>query len=179
MKTPKGMILDMDGVVYLGNRAIPDAVAFLDRIGPLPLVFITNNSSQPPEALHSKLQRLGLPSPGPTAILTSAIATARHLDRLKPGFRYYAVGGPGLHQALAALGKEDAQNADFVVVGEGPGLDYETLTLGINLVMSHGARLVGTNPDPNLDGTLLGRRVILPEAEHWCPPSQRQQAARL
>jgi HAD superfamily hydrolase (TIGR01450 family) len=52
--------------------------------------------------------------------------------------------------------------ADVVVVGEGPGLDFEQLTVGINLILSRGARLVATNPDTAVDGVRDGRHVVLP-----------------
>lgn len=41
---------------------------------------------------------------------------------------------------------------DFVVVGEGAGLDYESLTRGLNLILKQGARLIATNPDTDIAG---------------------------
>jgi HAD superfamily hydrolase (TIGR01450 family) len=105
---------------------------------------------------------MGLPRPAPERILTSALATARWLSQCKPGFRYFAVGAPGLDAALREVGEPDARRADVVVVGEGPGIDYESLTTGINLILGRGARLVVTNPDTTVDGMRDGQRVVLP-----------------
>jgi HAD superfamily hydrolase (TIGR01450 family) len=155
-------LLDMDGVLYRGDQAIPGAPEFLHALRGYPHLFITNNSSATPETIAAKLARLGFADIGPEQILTSALATAEFLRRETPGFRYFAVGGTGLHAALRHFGTEDPENPDYVVVGEGPGLTYESLALGLNALLGGRARLVGTNPDPNLDGTLNGRPAVLP-----------------
>jgi HAD superfamily hydrolase (TIGR01450 family) len=105
---------------------------------------------------------MGLPRPDPARILTSARATAVWLARVRPGFRYFAVGALGLDAALREVGRPDEREADVVVVGEGPGIDYERLTIGINLILDRGARLAVTNPDVTVDGVRDGRRVVLP-----------------
>ncbi len=156
------VLLDMDGVLYHGERALPDAASFMRRIAFLPHAFITNNPILPPAAVAETLARLGFERPDPAQIITSAQATALHLAEQQPGFRYFAVGAAGLHQALAEVGTADQQAADFVVVGEGAGLDYESLTTGINLILKQGARLVGTNPDTTVDATIDGCHRILP-----------------
>lgn len=161
MESIAGFLLDMDGVLYRGDAVIPGAADFLSSISHLPHRFITNNSSVTAEQVFAKLQRLDLPVSDPAQILTSAQATARLLARERPGFAYFAVGGTGLQQALAAVGEAKSEAVDYVVVGEGPGLDYDSLTLGINLI-AQGARLIGTNPDTRVDTTVNGRRQIVP-----------------
>ncbi|MGX2038943.1 HAD-IIA family hydrolase [Methylocaldum sp. MU1018] len=155
-------LLDMDGVLYRGDRAIPEAQTFLRAIADFPYLLVTNNSSATPEALTQKLARLGFPEIDPARILTSALATAAFLQAEKPGFTYFPVGGSGLHEALRRYGTEDAAAPDYVVVGEGEGLTYETLTLGIDRLICGKAALIGTNPDPILDGTRNGRDIVLP-----------------
>jgi len=39
----KAILLDMDGVLYHGEKAIPEAVDFMSVIEHLPHAFITNN----------------------------------------------------------------------------------------------------------------------------------------
>jgi ribonucleotide monophosphatase NagD (HAD superfamily) len=73
---------------------------------------------------------------------------------------------------LSNRGREDRIHPDYVVVGEGKGLDYDSLTAGINLLLCSGAKLIGTNPDVNLDGTLDGRPVILPGGGALIAPFQ-------
>ncbi|MDJ0806947.1 MAG: HAD-IIA family hydrolase [Gammaproteobacteria bacterium] len=156
------ILLDMDGVLFHGERPLPRADEFLQKIRRMPHLFITNNPTLAPDQVVAKFVRIGLPKPEPEQILTSAQATADWLAKQKPGFGYYAVGAVGLHQALCEVGLEDPLHADFVVVGEGPGLDFATLTRGINLIVKQGARLVATNPDINVDASVEGVHCLVP-----------------
>ena len=158
----RALLLDMDGVLYHGDQALPGARRFLDAIAHIPHIFITNNPIRSPAQVAAALADMGLPCAGPDSIITSAQATADWLARSRPGYRYFAVGAEGLHQALRQNGIEDHQRADFVVIGEGEGLDYRQLTIGINLIVKQGARLVGTNPDHSVDATIDGQHRILP-----------------
>lgn len=157
-------VLDMDGVLYHGDAVLPGALDFMAGIADLPHVFLTNNPILPPAAVAERLARLGFARPDERLVVTSAEATAAWLAGERPGFRYFAVGAEGLHRALREHGVEDAENADFVVTGEGPGLDFDTLTTGINLILKRGARLVATNPDNTVDATRDGRHIVLPGA---------------
>jgi len=136
---------------------LPDAADFLLALRGHPFLFVTNNPVSSPRQVARKLADLGLGRFDADRILTSAEATARWLAERRPGFRYFAVGGEGLHQALARYGTADHHHAHYVVVGEGPGLDHATLTQGIGLVLSKGAQLIATNPDPNVDD---GDRIL-------------------
>jgi 4-nitrophenyl phosphatase/NagD protein len=155
-------VLDMDGVLYHGEQVLDGAVAFMDRISAHAHVFLTNNPALPPGRVADRLERLGFSRPDERLVVTSAEATASWLAREKPGFRYFAVGADGLDAALRQQGRADEADADFVVVGEGPGLDFQSLTTGINLVLGKGARLVATNPDTTVDATRDGQHVVLP-----------------
>ena len=119
-----GFLIDMDGVIYRGDKAIPEAIAFVEKIQDYPYLFLTNNSAVTPQSIKEKLSGFGVPRCEIEHILTSAMATADYLQGQKPGFTYYAVGGPGLLAALDAYGRKDENDPDFVVIGEGEGLDY-------------------------------------------------------
>jgi len=155
-------LVDMDGVLYRGEQVLPGALEFFECLSSVPHLFITNNSSRSPASIVRELSAMGLNGIEASQILTSAQATAAWLAGQKPGFRYFAVGGQGLHEALAAMGTEDRSAADCVVVGEGAGLNYESLTDGINLILSQEAMLVATNPDDNVNGWRDGKPVVLP-----------------
>jgi len=158
----QGYLFDMDGVLYHGERVIPEALAFFDWLAEAPRAFVTNNPIHTPDEYAHKLARLGFPKPPVDSIMTSGMATARHLHAIHPGFRFYAIGAQGLHRCLSQYGCADSNNADFVVVGEGPGLNFDTLTTGINLILQNGAQLVSTNPDNNVDTVKNGQRRVLP-----------------
>ena len=161
-KTFKAILLDMDGVLYRGKEVIHEALAFISAIEHLPHAFITNNPILTSEAVADRLQQLGFNRPDTNRIITSAEATALWLSRQKTNFRYFAVGAEGLHIALREYGVEDSNEADFVVIGEGAGIDYDKITTGVNLIQKQGARLVCTNPDHSVDGFIDGVRCVLP-----------------
>ncbi len=162
LRSLRACLLDMDGVLYHGDRPLPGALDFMRALGATPHAFVTNNPRATPAQIADRLQRMGFARPRPDRIITSAVATARWLARQKPGFRYFAVGDSGLHAALSARGRADEKHADFVVVGEGPGLDFRSLATGINLILSGKATLVSTNPDQNVDARCGGRPCVEP-----------------
>lgn len=152
----------MDGVLYHGSHLLPHAREFLTAVAGVPHLFLTNNPIATPAEVAQRLQDMGFARPDDEAILTSGVAAAQWLQQCKPGFRYFAVGAGGLDAELSRYGIADAEHADYVVVGEGPGLDFDSLTTGINLVLKAGATLVSTNPDHTVDAHVEGRHRVLP-----------------
>lgn len=161
-KDIRAILLDMDGVLYHGEKVIPEAIGFMSAFKHLPHAFITNNPILPPQAIADRLERLGFQRPDHEQIITSADATALWLSQQKTNFHYYAVGANGLHTALSQKGVEDSQNADFVVIGEGAGIDYDAIATGVNLILNQGARLICTNPDHSVDACFNGKHCVLP-----------------
>lgn len=161
-EAPAALLLDMDGVLFHGDRALPHAAEFLDAIAGIPHCFVTNNPIRPPSEIADHFSALGLPRPDDGQIFTSAQATAAWLANEKPSFRFFAIGASGLHEALAVHGTADAASADYVVVGEGPGLDFATISTAVDLIVGRGARLICTNPDHSVDATIDGRHRVLP-----------------
>ena len=159
---PEALLLDMDGVLYHGSRPLLFAREFLQAIEEIPHRFLTNNPISTPSQVADRLYEMGLAKVDPQQILTSGLATARWLNERLPGFRYFAVGASGLDRELSLFGTADEKNADYVVVGEGEGLDYASLTTGINLVLKGGAELVSTNPDHTVDAHVNGEHRVLP-----------------
>ena len=141
-------ICDMDGVIYHGNRLLPGVVEFVRHLQTAGkrYLFLTNSSERSPRELAQKLERLGLEVP-PEHFYTSALATAAFLAAQSPGCSVYAIGEPGLTNALyeAGLTMNDF-SPDYVVIGESKSYTYDTMTRAIRLVLG-GARLIGTNPD--------------------------------
>jgi HAD superfamily hydrolase (TIGR01450 family) len=159
----KAILLDMDGILYHGMTPVPGAIEFMQQIKEIRHAFITNNPIRLPVEVADKMQNIGFPRPDESKIITSGEATATWLAEQKPRFSYFAIGARGLHQSLSKYGVEDAENAEFVVVGEGQGLDYETLTMAINLLLKKNARLISTNPDITVDATdNKNNHIILP-----------------
>jgi NagD protein len=148
IRSKKAFIIDMDGVIYHGNKllqGVPDFLNWLTRNNKA-FLFLTNSSDRSPLELSQKLSRLGL-EVSPEHFYTSALATASFLSSQCPNGSVYVIGEPGLIQALYDHGfTMNNVSPDYVVVGEGRGYSLETLEKAVNLVIK-GARLIGTNPD--------------------------------
>jgi HAD superfamily hydrolase (TIGR01450 family) len=153
----RGVVFDLDGVVYLGDEVIAAAPAALDQVRGLgaKVAFVTNNSYRPPGLVAEKLNRLGVKA-AEGEVATSAQATVRLLggrDGLD-GVRVLVIGGPGLRRALEAAGARliDGaawRDAEVVAVGFNPDLTYAQVR-DATLAIRAGARFVGSNPDTTL-----------------------------
>lgn len=143
-----GFIIDMDGVLYHGNRLLPGVQEFVAWLSAnnKKFVFLTNSSERTPKELQEKLERLGV-TVDKDAFYTSALATAMFLSAQKPRGSAYIIGDAGLINALYNVGYTmNNVDPDYVVVGETRGYSYEVVEKAINLVLG-GARLIGANPD--------------------------------
>jgi glycerol-1-phosphatase len=167
----RGVVFDLDGVVYLGEEVVEAAPAALDQVRALgvAVAFVTNNSYRPPELVAEKLQRLGVKAT-PEQVLTSSQALVRLLGGPAglDGVRVLVVGGPGLRGALEAAGARLVDgsawgDAQVVAVGFDPDLTYARAR-DATLAIRAGARFVGSNPDTTLpapDGLWPGAGATL------------------
>ncbi len=158
------ILLDMDGVLFHGMKPIEGAIDFMHSIEMIPHIFVTNNPIRLPNSMADKMAEIGFKRPNEALIITSGEATATWLAQQKPNFHFFAIGAEGLHESLRKYGTEDKEQADYVVVGEGEGLDYASLTTAINLIIKQDAQLICTNPDTSVDAFYRGKRAILPGA---------------
>ncbi len=143
-------IIDMDGVLYHGDEAIPggkEFLAFLDSVN-VRFLLLTNNSTLTVAQYVSRLRRMGIET-GEEVILTSSVATAAYLTRIAPpGSRVYLIGEEGIRTELQKSGfvLTNTAKADYVVVGLDRRLTYAKLSTAMRAVRN-GARLIGSNPD--------------------------------
>lgn len=152
-----GWVLDLDGVLWLGDQPIPgavEAVVALRRAGEQ-VLFVTNNSNPRRADQEAKLVRFGIPAP--PEVLTSAMAAAALVE---PGERVLVAGGPGVVEAIEARDAVPVRDgpADAVMVGFHRDFDYERLRAAF-LAVRGGARLIATNTDatfPTPDGLIPG-----------------------
>lgn len=174
------LIIDMDGVLWHGDQALPGLVEFFQTLRERKLRFIlaTNNASQTAQQYVDKLARMGVTVEA-GEILTSAMATALYLaQRTDPAkTRVFVIGEKGATQPLLEQGftltglyevdppghQGDKIGADYVVCGMDKQLNWDklaTATLNINA----GAQFIGTNPDTSLPterGLTHGNGAIL------------------
>ena len=179
----RALIIDMDGVLWHGQNAIPGLVEFFQALEELKISFIlaTNNASSTPDQYVKKLAEMGV-SVNKNQILTSGIATALYLsEKVNPAnTRVFVVGEEGATQPLIDQGftltalyevNKDSdivkKGADFVVCGKDHTLTWDKLATA-TLNIRAGAQFIGTNGDTTLPtelGITHGNGAILAALE--------------
>ncbi len=158
------LILDLDGVVYIGPDAVPHAIDALCELAGagMRLTAATNNASRPAAEVGEHLRRLGLDITDDD-VITSAQAAAEHLAaRLRAGAPVLAVGGPGVALALQEVGltalrasmdlatsSEAADTAEALLMGYGPLVAWFDLAAA-QWAIDRGRYWVATNGDPTV-----------------------------
>lgn len=156
-----GVIFDLDGTLYIGERALPgasDVVAQLRWAG-VKVLFITNKPLEPRQSYAAKLTRLGIQC-APKDVITSGFVLGYHLAHTDPELSLYVVGEDNLKTELREHGLQvldefssqdpktviDPQGVEAVVVAFDRTLDYRKLNTAYQALMG-GARFFATNPD--------------------------------
>jgi glycerol-1-phosphatase len=162
-------LVDLDGVVYLGQEAVSGAPAALVRLRERgrAIAYVTNNASRRPWQVAALLADLGAPATAED-VVTSAQATAAILaDRLPPGSAVLVVGGDALGEELTDVGLRPVRSAahDPVAVAQGyaPEVGWAQLAEGCIAVRA-GAMWVATNADrtlPSERGPLPGNGSLV------------------
>lgn len=134
MKHPRGILFDLDGVVYNGETPIEGAAEVIAwaRRERIPFLFVTNTTSRPRETLVRKLESFGIPATAED-IWTPAVAANLWL------------GQRGISPAALFVPPETAaefpdvvvsdEGAKAVVIGDlGPGWDFAALNRAFRLL---------------------------------------------
>ncbi|MBF6589555.1 MAG: HAD-IIA family hydrolase [Ktedonobacterales bacterium] len=150
-------LLDLDGVVYRGDRLLPGArelVAWLDATG-RQVVYLSNNSLAAPEEVAAKLTRLGMPHPE-GRVLTAGWAAVQAVARRFPGGRVFVLALPAIADLAqraglrpVAMDEPEMPTPDAVVVGLDRSLTYARLRRAMRAILA-GAAFIAVNRDPRL-----------------------------
>lgn len=146
-------LLDLDGVVYIGQDAVPGVIGALnqahDEFG-MTLTCVTNNASRSPQRVAEHLVQLGLKvSAGD--VVTSAQAGAAELAKLIPqGSRVFVLGSQDLAREVELVGllasHDDSLTYDALIQGYWPDMPWRILDFAAQLLRS-GVPWVATNMD--------------------------------
>lgn len=153
----RGCLIDVGGVLQVGDAALPgaaEALATLRRAG-VPFRLLSNTSSRSRHALAAQLVSSGLPV-GPEDLLTATVATAAHLRRVGGGCLFFV--RPDVRDDLVGIA-EDVTHPAHVVVGDTPeifareALDqaFRALRAGADLIAMAKNRWFATPAGPAVD----------------------------
>jgi 4-nitrophenyl phosphatase len=172
LRRVRGVLFDMDGVIYVGTRPLAGVQQALDYLAATgrQFLFVTNNASKTPEQFVERLAEMDIQI-RPEQVLGSAEATACWLAEQVthhgwPRGPVIVMGQDGLKVALQKNGFElttDPHAATYAVAGINFKLTYEELA-NVCLAIRNGARYIGTNSDvtyPSERGPLPGAGSIL------------------
>ena len=140
-------VLDLDGVIWLGDEVIPgarEAISAL-RANGRGVLLVTNNSRPTFTEYLQKLAGFGIDI-SRDELISSSIAAG---SLINPGESVYVIGGEGLKEAVISSGAQISKDhrADVVAVGWSKEFDYEMMSIALRALLA-GARFVATNEDP-------------------------------
>lgn len=168
-----GLLIDLDGVVWLGSELLPGAAEALRELleHGCEIVFVTNNPAKPAAAYAQRLHDAGV-AVEEERIVTAGIVTAKLAgERGGRGAAAFVIGAKALKAEVEAAGLRlvdgDGTSADLVVVSGHRGFDYEELLMATRLLQG-GAALLATSRDPTLPmpgGAWPGTGAILAAVE--------------
>ena len=150
-RTLKGLIIDMDGVLWHGDLPLPGLPDFFASLNQHQIKYMlaTNNNTQRPEGFVAKAAKLGVEI-DPAQVVTASVATVHYLRSKYPqGSRIYIVGESALKSLITEAGFIVADTeVDAVIVTLDRHLTYEMLKQATLLIRA-GAEFIAPNPDPS------------------------------
>tara|TARA_B100001059_G_scaffold194028_1_gene198024 strand:- start:1646 stop:2485 length:840 start_codon:yes stop_codon:yes gene_type:complete len=152
----RGVIIDMDGTIYIGEQLFPWTMKFLASLEKAGIrrLFLTNNSAKSTAEYASKLRRLGI-NLKDSEILTAGWATMHYIKSETSYQRIYLVGTPGLRKELEEGGltvvngdcaEYEGEKPDAVVLGFDMSITYARIRKAAELIQQ-GIPYIATHPD--------------------------------
>jgi HAD superfamily hydrolase (TIGR01450 family) len=164
----KGLIIDMDGVLWRGRSWLPGVEAFFrqQRRQGRKLMLVTNNATASAESTVTRLGELGVEL-RPDEVLTSSIAAAHLMkERLPAGANVFPIGEQALYDALRQSGFrlcDTSEGVQAVVVGFDREISWYKLKEAA-IAIEHGA---WWGPIPTL---------VFPSPKDWLPVMEPSSA---
>jgi 4-nitrophenyl phosphatase len=169
----KGIILDMDGVLWKDSQAIGDLPALFAKMEEISLkvTLATNNATRTTDQYLEKLGLFGVRLE-PWQIITSAEAVGFLLQKQFPNRgNVFLIGEESLKHVLQEYGFNTSEDTNRDVVAVVAGMDrklnYDKLRAA-TLLIRQGIPFIGTNPDrtfPTPEGLIPGTGAILAAIE--------------
>jgi HAD superfamily hydrolase (TIGR01458 family) len=137
----EGLLLDLSGVIYVQDEAVPGAAEALERFRAdgIPTRLVTNTTMRPRRSIIERLERLGIDADPEELITPATLAAGRCKEAGYDSVSLVVL--DELREDLEGL-EESGETVDAVIVGDlGDGWDYEVLNRAFRQLMD-GAALI-------------------------------------
>lgn len=146
----RGVVVDLDGTVYLGDDLVPGSVEAIERLREqgLDLLFVTNNPTRTRSAYVERLGEMGI-EVAREEVLSAGTVTSRYVAEHHPDAATLLIGSDGLATQLRDAGvrlTDDPERAEVVVTSHDHGFDYDDLSRGL-WALSDATAFYGSDPD--------------------------------
>jgi len=163
----RGVILDVDGTLFRGDRLCPGAREGLAalREADVRTLYCSNNPAKRPDEYVDRFGRHGL-DVDPERVLTSASVTAAYLAREHPDDPHFVIGSDALRESLADRNvptTDDVDEAAVVVGSWDHRFDYEDMERSL-WALEDADAFYGSDPDrivPTEDRPMPGSGAIV------------------
>jgi glycerol 3-phosphatase-2 len=150
------LLMDLDGVVYIGSNAVAFAAQALEQCSAqfgVQIVYVTNNASRTPADVVDVLASVGVSAEQEQIVTSAQVAAARLAQELDAGQPVLVVGGSGLEVALRAVGLTPVRSLEdnpvAVVQGFHPDIGWRDLAQAAG-ALHNGLPWVASNADMTL-----------------------------
>ncbi|WJY63296.1 putative hydrolase YutF [Corynebacterium atrinae] len=149
------LLLDLDGTVWEGGRAIPGAVEAISGAAAAGVdsMYVTNNAMRGPGAVAEKLRAIGLETSEANVVTSAQAAIDMAAEHLQPGDKILIVGTDSFRALAIDAGYVVVDSAEdepkAVLQGMNPDLGWRELSEAA-LAIRQGARYFASNLDTTL-----------------------------
>jgi len=144
---PEGVLIDLDGVLYIGGRPVPgacEAIQYLTK-NEVPFRCISNTTRKCRKTISSQLSAMGFAIPE-EYIFTPPRAAVAHMKKTVKD-RFFLLTTGDVDRDFTDAGTRALENADYVIVGDaGEIVTYGSLNTAFRLLMD-GAELIALEKD--------------------------------
>lgn len=166
----KGILLDWDGCVAIGDVPHADGLKFLSRFHER-IAIVSNSSTIRPRDIHRILAQAGVIFPIDHIILAGHQALVRAAELKQPTIVFGNLPMKALARDLGVV--QVKREAEIIVLLRDTRFSYESLHLGVNALLN-GAHLIVSNPDlthPGHAGSVVPETGALLAAFQACVPA--------
>ena len=160
------LLLDLDGTVWEGGRAIPHAAEAINASG-CTAVYITNNASRSAAEVARMLEAINLPTDAEHVLTSAQAALGLAADALAPGDPVLVLGAQSFRDLVQEAGYRLVDSADeqpkVVLHGHNPETGWAQLSEAA-LAIRAGATYLASNMDTTLPmerGLMVGNGSMI------------------